>query len=374
MADSSQVQKAGAGAVQVQAGTVIVGIDEKRAREICDEKIACAIKDLTIEARSVAEERISDLVIKTLAKIQERKVDMSSFADPKFQRELIKAQSSAAASDRKSDVEMLSELLVARMDGKLQRKTHTGISRAMEIVSDVDDDELMALTVVLAFGSFRPIPLFGVSLAKGLSALEDFYLRIGVQTLPKGDGWMENLSMLDAIIPTPFGKFKKVLEYYAEVMDGYVCVGIAKESPDFIKAQQALAKVGLPIDILVCNELLSGYVRLPFVKQAECADLPLFQRVCGGAGGKTIEIQIKPTAAQIAAMKEVLALYKKDSQLKKEVMKAFETEWQKYPSLAVVQRWIDGLTKSFDITKVGRALAYTNARRCAPSLPALNLE
>ena len=374
MADSSQVQKAGAGAVQVQAGMIIVGIDEKRAREICDEKISCAIKDLTCEARSVAEKRISDLVIKTLAKIQERKVDMSSFADPKFQRELIKAQSSAAASDRKSDIEMLSELLVARMDGKLQRKTRTGISRAIEIVSDVDDDELTALTVVFAFGNFSPVPILGVSLAKGLSALEGFYAKLGVQVLPKGEGWMENLSMLDAILPTPFGEFKKVVEYYAEKMDGYVCVGIEKGSPDFIKAQQVLANVGLPVDILVCNELLQGYVRLPFVKQVGCADLPLFQTVYDGVCGKSVEVQIKPTDAQIAAMKEVLALYKKDSQLKKQVIKAFETEWQKYPSLAVVQKWIDGLKKSFDITKVGRALAYTNARRCAPDLPVLNLE
>ena len=374
MADSSQVQKAGAGASQFQVGVLNVGIDEKRAREICDEKISDAIRDLTGEAFEVAKARVEDFVTMALAKIQQQKADMSSFADPKFQREIAKAQSSAASSDRKSDIEMLSELLVARMDGKLQRKTHTGISRAIEIVSDVDDDELRALTVVFAFGNFRPVPRLGVKLNKGLAALDDFYAKIDVQSLPTGKGWMENLNMLDAIILTPSENFKKVVEYHAEIMDGYVCVGIEKGSPDFIKAQQILAKVALPIDILVCNELLPGYVRLPFVKQAESAELPLFQSVCGGAGGKTIEIQIKPTAAQIAAMKEVLALYKNDSQLKKQVMKAFETEWQKYPSLAVVQKWIDGLKKSFDVTKVGRALAYTNARRCAPSLPALNLE
>ena len=77
---------------------------------------------------------------------------------------------------------------------------------------------------------------------------------------------------------------------------------------------------------------------------------------------------------QVAAMKEVLSLYVRDQSLMKQVKKTFEVEWQRYPSLVVVQKWIDGLKKSFDITKVGRALAYTNARRCAPGLPALNLE
>lgn len=374
MADSSQVQKAGAGASQLQVGVLNVGIDEKRVREICDEKIAYAIQDLTIDAKGLAEERIVELVGKMLAKIQERKVDMSSFADPKFQRELIKAQSSAAASDRKSDIEMLSELLVARMDGTLQRKMHTGISRAIEIVSDIDDDELAALTVVYAFANFRPVPILGVELNKGLKALEDVYERIDIRALPKGDGWMENLIMLDAIILNQVGTFKKMVDYYAELMDGYVCAGIEENSPNFSKAQQLLRNANLPLDILVRNELLPDHVRLPFVKQVECAELPLFLNVSGSVDGNQIQVPIKPTDVQINAMKEVLALYKKDSQLMKCVKDAFKTEWQKYPSLVAVQKWMGGLKKSFDITKVGRALAYTNARRCAPGLPALNLE
>ncbi len=64
MADSSQVQKAGAGASQFQVGVLNVGIDEKRVREICDEKIAYAIEDLTFDARGLAEERIVELVEK----------------------------------------------------------------------------------------------------------------------------------------------------------------------------------------------------------------------------------------------------------------------------------------------------------------------
>lgn len=373
MADSSQVQKAGAGASQFQVGVLNVGIDEKRAREICDEKISDAIRDLTGEALGIAKARVEDLVAMTLDKIQKQKADMSSFADPKFQREIAKAQSSAASSDRKSDIEMLSELLVARMDGKLQRKTRTGISRAIEIVSDVDDDELKALTVVFAVDRFRPTAMLGFSLLKGLEALDDVFNQVGVQGLPSGDGWTENLNMLDAIILSPLGGFKKVCDYFAELMDGYVCVGIEKGSLDFVKAQQVLKNSGLPANILVCNELLQGYVRLPFVKQVECAELPLFQTVYDKSG-MTLNVQIKPTDRQIAAMKEVLALYKKDSQLMKQVKEAFEMEWQRYPSLVVVQKWMSGLKKSFNITKVGQALAYTNARRCAPGLPALNLE
>ncbi len=374
MTDSSQIQKAGAGASQLQVGVLNVGIDEKRAREICDEKISDAISDLTAEAFGVAKERVEDLVTMTLSKIQKQKADMSFFADPKFQREIAKAQSSAASSARKSDIEMLSELLVARMDGKLQRKTHTGISRAIEIVSDVDDDELTALTIVFAFGNFRPTPILGISLAKGLTALEGLYASLGVQALPKGEGWMENLNMLDAIVLSPFGEFKRVVDYYAEVMDGYVCVGIDKKSPSFINAQQILVDVGLPVEMLIPNELMTGYVRLPLVKQSECAEWPNLQSVPEVLDRVPNGLHVALADVQVAAMKEVLSLYVRDQSLMKQVKKTFEVEWQRYPSLVVVQKWIDGLKKSFDITKVGRALAYTNARRCAPGLPALNLE
>ena len=171
-----------------------------------------------------------------------------------------------------------------------------------------------------------------------------------------------------------FGEFKRVVDYYAEVMDGYVCVGIDKKSPSFINAQQILVDVGLPVEMLIPNELMTGYVRLPLVKQSECAEWPNLQSVPEVLDRVPNGLPVALADVQVAAMKEVLSLYVRDQSLMKQVKKTFEVEWQRYPSLVVVQKWIDGLKKSFDITKVGRALAYTNARRCAPGLPALNLE
>lgn len=181
MVEITQNQESRDGSAQTQIGQqIIVGVSEKRVREICDEKLAYAIRDLTNEAHDVAYNRVSDLVTQVLEKISKRKLNTVIFSDPKFQREVVKAQSSAAAADRKSDIEMLSELLVARMDGRLLRKTHTGISRAIEIVSDIDDDELSALTVLYAFANFRPIPVLGVRLSKGLAVLDDLYTRLNV--------------------------------------------------------------------------------------------------------------------------------------------------------------------------------------------------
>ena len=373
MADSSQVQKAGAGASQFQVGVLNVGIDEKRVREICDEKIAYAIQDLTSEAVVEAKERVTDLVTKMLAKIQDRKVDMSAFADPKFQREVVKAQSSAASSDRKSDIELLSELLVSRMNGNLKRKTHTGISRAMEVVPELDDDELLALTVVYAYSSFQPADMAGYSLSGGLTLLNHLYESFNVTALPKGESWMENLNMLDAIVLSPLGRFLKVFEYLEKKLDGYICVGIEQGSPDFLKAEQILRSANLDVGLLEPHEWLNGYVRLPLVRQCECADLFLLKRIPSKMESVD-SVRLRPTEAQVQALKDVLSLYSKDPQLLKQVKKTFEVEWAKFPALVAMQKWIDGLHKSFEITKVGKALAYVNAKRCAPGLPPLRLE
>lgn len=373
MADLSQVQKAGAGATQFQVGALNVGIDEKRVREICDEKIAYAIQDLTSEAVIEARERVADLVTKTLAKIQDRKVDMSAFADPKFQREVVKAQASAAVSDRNSDVELLSELLVSRMNGKLKRKTHTGISRAMEIVSELDDDELLALTVIYAYGNFCPSDMAGYSLSGGLKLLNHLYESLNVAALPKGESWMENLNMLDAIVLSPFGRFLKVFEYMEKNLDGYVCVGIEQGSSDFLKAEQILRSVNMDVGLLRPHEWLKGYTRLPLVRQSEYADLFLLKRIPSVIESAD-SVRIRPTEMQTQALKYVLSLYSKDSQLLAQVKKVFEAEWAKFPALVAMQKWVDGLHKSFEITKVGKALAYVNAKRCAPCLPPLRLE
>ena len=62
MNSCKQLQKAGDGANQYQANTIIVqnGIDEKRAREICNEMFDVARKDLTEEAYDIACRRVNE--------------------------------------------------------------------------------------------------------------------------------------------------------------------------------------------------------------------------------------------------------------------------------------------------------------------------
>ena len=57
-----QIQEAGEGSTQLQAGTINVynGIDEKRAREIVDERLHELLSQYSQEAHNLAIERIQE--------------------------------------------------------------------------------------------------------------------------------------------------------------------------------------------------------------------------------------------------------------------------------------------------------------------------
>ncbi len=81
----SQSQKAGDNSNQFQIAHLTIGIDEKRAREIFDEKLNLAIKDFSDEATRTATNRINNfenLLIEKMTKVEDA---LTAFADPSFQ-------------------------------------------------------------------------------------------------------------------------------------------------------------------------------------------------------------------------------------------------------------------------------------------------
>ncbi|MBQ7976571.1 MAG: hypothetical protein IJ300_12875 [Clostridia bacterium] len=118
MATDKQIQKAGDNAQQFQTENVIInmGITEERAREIFKEMTAVTIKEYTQDAYEVAIKRIDMFEDLLMNKIDKVNGLLDAFADPSFQFLLVDAQKTAAASDREADYEMLTELLVHRVE------------------------------------------------------------------------------------------------------------------------------------------------------------------------------------------------------------------------------------------------------------------
>ncbi|MCI6998481.1 MAG: hypothetical protein MR936_17335 [Eubacterium sp.] len=367
MENSKQIQKAGDGSQQVQMinPTIVMGIDEKRVREVCSEISVETIKQCTQEASAIAIARIEKFTTDLIPRVEKIESDFKSFSDPSFQFELRNAQKVAACTDRDGDYELLSELLVHRIEKGEERKTKASISKAIEIVDQIDDEALCALTIIYAINSWTAAT---GSITQGLMVMDDLFSSICYQTLPKGLDWAYHLDILNAARVSSVGTFKKFSEFYPEWFSGYTCVGIEKESEIYQNAIEILKEANLPINLLVDHELNDGYVRLNVRNKNEISNItfPVLTQP------NTIGFR-KVTGTEVDALYKVWNLYSNDSKLKEAVKKAFMQKWDTYGTLRSVRLWWEALPHSITITPIGNVLAHANAQRRNKKVPQIKL-
>lgn len=361
-----EIQKARDNAQQIQAQNIVIlqGIDEKRAREIYDEKYSIARKDFTQEALTIANERVKELENRLIPKIKAIDNGLKAFADPSFQLLLVEAQKSAAATERVEDYDLLSELLIHRIEKGNDRHIRTGIHRAIEIVEDISDEALLALTVVHSVTYFMPR---ATEINDALRTLDDLFKKIIYSELPSNNAWLDHLDILDAIRINHFSKFKTIEEYYTHSLNGIAVIGIRKNSEQYERAKKLLQDAGLPVfAILVDNALNHDFVRISIGNINGIEELHLIHIIKGNQ-------MINPlNQEQKSAINSVLKLYLKDNNLQQEINKSFMDEWIKHPYLLKLKNWFEKIPYSFDVTSVGKVLAHANAQRCDKTLPSMN--
>lgn len=365
MSDISQKQKAGDNSNQFQAGTMIVnmGVDEKRVREIFDETFQVARRDMTAEAYEIACQRVAQFEDDFVPKFQKVEGALDALRDPAFQFTLTRAHRTAASTDRHADYEVLSELLVHRVERKDDRIKSTGINRAIEVVDSVSDDALTALTVAFAVEKLRPA---SHNVAEGLDTLDTVFGELCNGPLPQGYSWMEHLDILDAIRVSSIGSLKKLEEYYSERIPSYCTTGIRIDSDEFKMAQELLAENVLSSSFLSPNELDPQYVHLSISDESEISSLRITYQ--GLENGNMTTFTCSPSEAQQNALHKIYAMYTRDAQTVERFKTLFKEEISRRPHLRVVQDWWNNIPRVFDITPVGTALAYANAKRHAPEI------
>lgn len=365
MSDKQQ-QKAGDNSQQFQVQTMIVnnGIEEKRAREIFHEMFDVARRDLTKEAKEIALERVEKFENDLIPKIEKIEGAINSFADPDFQFELTSAHKTAAATDRENDYELLSELLIHRVNKKGNRNSCAGISRAIEIVDDISDDALLGLTVCFAVQQY--IPVSG-NITEGLSALDVLFGKIGIQSLPNGMEWLDHLDILDAIRVSSVSSIRKYEEYMQGRIPGYFVEGIKKESEEYIQAIELLNNNGLPTQIICDHEFNQGYVRLAVPSEEEFKNFRLIKSVTTAEG--VIEIKSPLTDKQREVLHTIYKMCSDNTQSPKIINDNFGEKIKEYSNLCVIREWWNSIPCAFQITAVGRVLAHSNAKRIDNDLP-----
>ncbi len=352
-----QKQSAGDGSVQVQANNInyIVGIDEAKAKEISMEVFKNQRDMVTAEAYEVARKRVELLESKLIPRIAEIEGALNEFAKPEFQFALGSAQKAAASTDREVDLDLITELLACRIEKGKHRKISAGLRCAVEVINEIDDDALCALTVAHAVTAW--IPVHGDCL-KGLDILNDLFGKLMYQKLPDNNEWEEHLELLNLIRISNYFQLIKLEEYYAKHLEGYVCAGIKIDSKEFDEAIKILSEVNLPSSILLHNPLIDGYVRLAITQKEELnySRLVWLENL---------------TEVQRNALLKVYGLYSKDDTVKKQVLNNFVKVFDERKNLKELRKWWNSISVAFQIKKSGIVIAYANAKRCDKNLPDL---
>ncbi|PTX08731.1 hypothetical protein C8P65_101399 [Capnocytophaga leadbetteri] len=360
---SKQVQEAGDNSQQLQANNMIVnlGIDEKRAREICQEMILQLKNKYTEEALKVAESRVSEFEDKLLPKMKAIDGALEAFADPSFQLLLVEAQKTAASTERPADYDLLSELLVHRFQNGTDRNTRAGITRAVKIVDEISDEALLGLTVFHAVTCIEPVT--GV-IEEGLDILNDLFGKLIYATLPNGNKWLDHLDILSTIRVINLVRLPKMEDHYSEQFAGYMDVGIKKYSQEFYRAIELLNSNNLP-NILIEHELNTDYVRLCVLNKNDIDPTKLTHL----SSNNTV---ISLTDIQKNAIRSIYDLYKQDAAIRQENVNKFMKEWNKRTNLKILREWWNNIEYLMQLTSVGKVLAHANAQRCDKRLPPLN--
>lgn len=364
---NKQVQKAGDGSRQFQMinPTLNVGITEKRAREIFTEMNEFARQSYTKEAHEIALDRVGRFEELLMNKVQQVDGMLENFRDPSFQILLVEAQKRAAASERDVDFEMLTELLVHRVEKKDDRKVKASISRAVEIVDQIDDDALCGLTLAYAINNWGP---GAGNISKGLTAMNDLFLSLCYRELPTGFAWIEHLDILDAVRTNSSMKFISFKDYYSTMFNGYMCVGIQINSENYSKAIEILREADLSENLLVVHELNDGFMRLNVPNKESISHMEFFSDYNPQVG-----IKRKIVQQEIDALNKVWELYSTDAKILENVKNAFMEKWNQYETLNLIRVWWGNLPYSFTITPIGKALAHANAKRYNNDVPNINL-
>ena len=365
--DTNQTQTAGDNAQQIQGQNVTIinqiGITEQRAREIDAELYAIAKRDFSYEAEQKIDERVRKLEDRVIPRLSHIEGALQNFADPSFQVFLTKANKAAACTDRESDYDLLSELLVHRIEKKNSRKDQVGLNRAVEVVDQITDEALSGLTVFFAVDQ-----LFAMSpsLEKGLTLLNDLYKKLPISNLPTDQRWLDELDILDAVRVSSIGELKKFEDFWPDQYSGYVSNGIRKDGENWSEVVKILNECGLSTNILVPNILLENYVLLPIANESHIDTLK--RNVV--SDGKKIQVPIFEN--QKIAIHKIFSMYDKSPDLMNKVKKSFVEILDTFEAIKTVRLWWNSIPQAITVTAVGRVLAHANAKRCDPSVPNLN--
>lgn len=359
-------QKARDNVVQVQADTINLGLTEKTVRNIISIETQKALKEAELVATEVALKRLNEYNETLINKLVKYEM-LQAFSDPAIQMLFRKTERTAVCTDREFDYEMLSELLAHRVKKDKDYVVKAAINKSVEIIEDISEEALLGLTLLFAIISLRPES--GI-VSDGLAVLDSLFGRlIAGNELPSGRTWIDNLEIVQVVKIIPYSSISKFNDHFNKKLDGYFKDGIEVNSEKYNKIINDLKNVGLSENVLIKNEYINNYYKIPVVEKEKIKDLKI--NTVTATGQITV---IKLTEEQIKVLEDIYENYDNKPQNIDEIQKKYQENLDKYVNLKKISTWWDDTMfnmPSIEITPIGRILAQVNAKRLDNRVPSL---
>lgn len=346
-------QKARDNAMQIQTGNIIFGIDEKRVREIIDEKNREVLNQVVMFSKDIINDRLNDYSNILVPKLV-REGLLSCFVDPSIQITFRESELTAICTDKNKDYELLSELLIHRIKKSGDFTKCSAIKKAISEINNISNEALLGLTLTFAIFYFIPTTY---DVKNGLRTIDELFSKIiGDDDLPVNNEWVENLEIVGAIHTNTMLSWDKFGDFFIKNLNGYFCRGIKKGSESYFEALKMLEKVGIPDSIFVESIYDSEYVRL------KLSQLNFYNEI-------TLN-NMKLTDEQCSVLSSISSMYEDCSIYAEKYILLLD----EYENIKKVCNWWNSnmIHNNFKISAIGRVIAHTNAKSIDASLPDLD--
>ena len=247
---------------------------------------------------------------------------------------------------------------------------HMVVTKAVEVVEQIDPVALRGMTLLWFTGVVRPNSF---DPKPGLAVIDSGVSKLADGELPVGKGWLQRLDMMNCIryMQPSFQSVMKWQDMLVRDRPGYVCEGILAADADAIRArlnrvipnsgslvvEHAFLPDRFRINAFSSTSLLEYLDRpLKALNQAK-ANIPSV--VLSQAGFQ----QPLETFGEKEALQSILTEARVDALSAEAIDRMLKYVESDLPDLQKMRSWWDGLEGFFEITPVGIAIAYSNARR-----------
>jgi hypothetical protein len=264
-------------------------------------------------------------------------------------------------------------MFTAERAEKPSKPMHMVVSRAVEVVEQIDPASLAGMTLLWFVSSIGPS---SGDPKEGLSVLDGLVGRLCDGYFPDGVGWLHRLDLLSCIHYRPPGlhSMKKWQQFAFEMRPGYVSVGVSPGEEEEIRSRLNEVLPGLA-SMLVEHPFLPGQFRINTARSDDLLKalepmLGTIQRsraipgLIRDAQGMPLPPQALPEKfGDSEVLRAVLAAAKVDVISNEAAARMGEYVDSSLPNLRKLRPWWDGLPGLVEITPLGTAIAYSNAKR-----------